>query len=298
MRIDNRPLEVIESDRLDVLTSSRWHGKRHELEEIRQELLQHHRCLKEGQSKIQKLERKLKRRKWFAFLGSFVRKKIDRIEDEILKRQAALVEVKDAIDWLHEQARLNFEGSDGATYEKLVEAFREVCMAERMWDVTEQKHGRTYRSTANASIDRHQTHWGFGRNEFIHPEWQALKLGNENGPDLHIYPTVIAAFYTPEKFALVDLSDATLEYSIVQFQEEEGVPADTRTVRHTWKYANKDGSRDRRFSNNYQIPVVLYGQLRFRSSTGINEMYQISDPRKASDFAEAFKEHRSTYMKA
>jgi len=59
-------------------------------------------------------------------------------------------------------------------------------------------------------------------------------------------------------------------------------------IGQTWKKANKDGSPDRRFNNNYQIPAVAYGTIRINSKTGLNEEYLISNPNATQAFAKAF----------
>lgn len=46
--------------------------------------------------------------------------------------------------------------------------------------------------------------------------------------------------------------------------------------RHTWKFPNKDGSPDRRFNNNRQLPKCQYSQCRLSSGTGVNEVITIS----------------------
>jgi hypothetical protein len=79
-----------------------------------------------------------------------------------------------------------------------------------------------------------------------------------------------------------------IDYSSVSFIEEQTVPADAELIGHTWKKANKDGSPDRRFANNYQIPIVKYGDLRLTSKSGLNEGYMISNASLAEGFADAF----------
>ena len=34
----------------------------------------------------------------------------------------------------------------------------------------------------------------------------------------------------------------------------------------TWRFVNKNGGPDRRFNNNIQLPIVLYGQLMVQSN--------------------------------
>ena len=55
-----------------------------------------------------------------------------------------------------------------------------------------------------------------------------------------------------------------------RFIESGHVPHDGQHVDTTWQYVNVKGGPDRRFKNNRQLPIMLYGQLRFTSSTGLN----------------------------
>jgi hypothetical protein len=78
-------------------------------------------------------------------------------------------------------------------------------------------------------------------------------------------------------------------YDTVAFHEDGSVPSDSRVVGHTWLKANKDGSPDRRFADNYQIPIAEYG-LRITSGTGLNEEYMVSGASVALQFAKAWTE--------
>src|SRR5262249_27237993 len=65
-----------------------------------------------------------------------------------------------------------------------------------------------------------------------------------------------------------DILTVAIEYVPTRFIEREVIPADSPVVGHTWLKANKDGSPDKRFKDNVKIPVVQYGTLTLRSSTG------------------------------
>jgi hypothetical protein len=73
------------------------------------------------------------------------------------------------------------------------------------------------------------------------------------------------------------------------FIEEETVPADAKVIRQTWKYLNKSGGPDRRFSNNYQIPVCRYELAQFSSSSGLNELLEFSRTGVLEPFANAIR---------
>lgn len=56
-----------------------------------------------------------------------------------------------------------------------------------------------------------------------------------------------------------------------RFIEEAPIPPDSQVVGRTWAKVNKDGTPDRRFKGNYEIPIVGYGRLTMTSTTGLNE---------------------------
>jgi hypothetical protein len=111
---------------------------------------------------------------------------------------------------------------------------------------------------------------------------------NANGGEMFLYPAFLLYFVSKQSFALVDIREVQLKYSSMSFIESESVPSDAEVIGHTWKKANKDGSPDRRFANNYQIPVVKYGDLHLSSQSGLNEVYMISNERLAHAFEVAF----------
>jgi hypothetical protein len=115
------------------------------------------------------------------------------------------------------------------------------------------------------------------------------RLSNANGGDLYIYPGFVLLYSSADAFALVDVSEVEFEASITPFIEEETVPADTRIIGQTWKKVNKDGSPDRRFANNYQIPVVEYGSLTIASQSGLNEEYMLSNFGAVAQFVSVWK---------
>ena len=253
------------------------------------------RLIAREQNRIQRIENRLKWLRRFSFLGSWIESKIEAANDEVMEVEIALVDRKDELDRLRERTDLDMPGAETESYQRLVNAFKHAANSSRIWDITMQKHGKVYRSNVNKSVDRRPTRWSFGMNPFINEDQRTLRLGNHNGPEFHIYPNVIAAFYSQESFVLVSYDDLEFEYSVVRFNEEDGVPSDSQVVGRVWRYSNNDGSRDRRYSDNYQIPVAQYGQLRLQSMTGIDEMYLISDESAASSFVTAFREHKMAY---
>jgi DNA polymerase-3 subunit epsilon len=92
---------------------------------------------------------------------------------------------------------------------------------------------------------------------------------------------------------------ADLPYSSVgaqiqpqRFIESETPPTDAQCVGTTWQYANKSGGPDRRFKNNRQLPIMLYGRLTLTSRQGVLMVWDFSRPDVAESLAEALNRMR------
>ena len=72
-----------------------------------------------------------------------------------------------------------------------------------------------------------------------------------------------------------------------RFIEDGLVPLDAEVVDHTWHFVNKEGGPDKRFSNNRQLPIVLYEQVHFKSTTGLNEVINLSKRGTSQAFSNA-----------
>jgi hypothetical protein len=77
-------------------------------------------------------------------------------------------------------------------------------------------------------------------------------------------------------FAAVFYKNLNIEGSTIRFIEDGSLPSDALVVDYTWKYVNKSGGPDRRFSNNRRLPICNYSEYTFRSTEGINEIISTS----------------------
>jgi uncharacterized tellurite resistance protein B-like protein len=92
---------------------------------------------------------------------------------------------------------------------------------------------------------------------------------------LYFFPDRILV-YTLNAVGAIGYDDLHLEIDCRRFIEDESVPRDAEIVDHTWRYVNKGGGPDRRFRANPELPVCLYEEIRLRSSSGLNELLQVS----------------------
>jgi hypothetical protein len=71
------------------------------------------------------------------------------------------------------------------------------------------------------------------------------------------------------------------------FTETEVVPSDAQIIGSTWAKANKNGSRDRRFVRNRELPIMCYGCLNLSSAGGVDEAFMFSNAEASASFADA-----------
>lgn len=175
-----------------------------------------------------------------------------------------------------------------------LDAFDELAQSQKIWDLTyaesiDRVKARTIASTA---VKRTEVTYRPKDIEIIKSDVKPIFIPNANGPDVFIYPTFLILFKDNQRFGIFDLKEVKGSLAFTQYHEEEKVPSDGEVIGHTWKKANKDGSRDKRFQgNNYQIPVLKYGSLVLEANDGLQESYMFSNAEAFTGFAEAFGFH-------
>jgi hypothetical protein len=177
---------------------------------------------------------------------------------------------------------------------ELVRAFDMLRRSNAIWDVTATRgvNRLLERSNASRMIDRKVAKLDFGKSDLIDHDAQALRFENVNGDDLFFYPGISLMPREDGMFALINPNEITAAFRAVRFTEDESIPSDTQVVGVTWAKENKDGSPDKRFRDNYQIPVCLYGEILFSTDSGVAEAYQFSNSEAARAFALAFEQYR------
>ena len=232
-----------------------------------------------------------KKRSLFRFL---FRKRIAELEELV---PTLLAEVERLEGWLEAtHIEVQFDSDDSAQrgYGALVRAYDGLRACAAIWDVTSERGTNRVaeRTSASRVVERRPVGLDYAKSDIIRFTGRALRFANSNGEDLLIYPGIILMQRTDGQFALLDLRDVGVEVSGVNFIEEESVPPDAEVVTRTWAKVNKDGSPDRRFKDNYQIPVCLYGRLTFTSPTGLLEEYQFSNANAVAAYGQAFHDYQ------
>jgi hypothetical protein len=242
---------------------------------------------------LNRAARRLRRAEFF-IIRLFTERSIPNLVDAANLANDELDEARAHLEGCFVEVDFAFDGGTNESYAALIRAFEDVRTAQRIWDITATAgvDRVRQRTTAFNAITRVPVSFGFSDSEIIRTTYRAMRLGNVGGRDLQIFPGFIMMREASGDFALIEFAEFECQLAQSRFIEEESVPTDAEQVGTTWKRANKDGSRDRRFADNYQIPVMRYGALAFSSPTGLAEVYQVSSYDRAARFAHALAAHK------
>lgn len=232
----------------------------------------------------------------YILIYGFINKKVvQTINQDINAQKEAIIETKIVIDNSAINIDVQFDDPTKRKYERFYNAFKNLSTSHRIWDITGAHFQDRVAARSNAStlVNRRETKLGVKSLPIIKSNYEALYFQNINGADLYFYPTFVIMYTNNQNFAIIGLDELSLMTTSVSFTETSSVPRDSKVIRKTWAKVNKNGTPDKRFKNNYQIPVVQYGRIHLSTSTGVNEEYQMSNFEFTKEFGDAFQEYKN-----
>jgi len=179
-----------------------------------------------------------------------------------------------------------------AAYEAMTAAFDHLAASSMKWHVdsggaVRDIHSWKRNSGASHIIDRRPTEFGYELPRVLKSNITppSIKVGKER---LYFLPDVVLVVEN-SKIGAVAYDSLNVAWQDSNFIEDGTLPRDAKVIRHTWKHPNKNGGPDRRFSNNYQIPVCRYESIYLGSNNGLNELLQVSTNGRTQHFSHALR---------
>jgi hypothetical protein len=222
-------------------------------------------------------------------------RKVEQAVGNVDKARTYKEETEHRRDELWVDTDLSLSGPAYAAWNRLTEAFIALSRSERIWDVTayREKRAGDERSAATKLVDRKPVQLSTSELPIIQTKYEALRWHNSNGGDLFLYSGFLIVFQDERDFAILDLNEVQCSFQPRRYEEWEKAPSDTSQVGTAWRYSNRDGSPDRRYSNNPQAPVLLYAEVAWKSASGLFEEYLFSNAKAAATFVDALTDFRN-----
>ena len=267
--------------------------KKH-IEEARQERQELRTEISKQQFITKRLEKSLKNKQ--SAIGKIFAKQeaVEQLQKEVTDANEYLTDLCNQYE--ESQADINIECEDEIKeqYQRVKDTYIELLKSDKIWDIVSKRAVTEIKSSIKTSIDRKEVRFTFDDIDFILSEHSAFHLENADGDNLYIFPAFILQINNSGGITLIDLHDLRFRFHKQRFQEDKSTtPKDTQVVDYTWEKVNKDGSPDRRYSNNYRIPIVEYGAFEFSTNSGLQETYYISNVLLAERFANEFRKYLS-----
>lgn len=216
-------------------------------------------------------------------------------QQDISSQRSAIQQIKEQIENCYVNLDIEMDSHLQEKYERVFNSFKLLTTSQKIWDVTSARYQDRVaaRSSASTIVNKKEVKFSTKSLPDIKANYEALYFQNANGADLYFYPSFVVMYSSINSFAIIGLDEIELYFSHVRFTENGSVPRDSKIIDKTWLKVNKNGTRDKRFKGNYQIPVVKYGEIRLGTSSGLHEEYEFSNYEYMEEFGYAFREYQS-----
>lgn len=184
----------------------------------------------------------------------------------------------------------DFEDEQGKLFEQVVDSFNNLSINKKIWALVDSRqlvdaHESKLNAGAGNLVNRSDAKVGEGN-----PPWVKTNVSipvlNARSQALYMMPDGILV-YDKKGVGFVEYKDLEMEYSKTRFIEERP-PRDAEIIDHTWKHPNKKGGPDKRFKENYQIPICNYGEIKMQSDLGLYFFLMTSNHETVDDFCRDF----------
>jgi len=187
---------------------------------------------------------------------------------------------------------ITYELDSGAEslFKEVISAFNNLACNQSVWAMVDSRdihhfHESKLNAGAGTLVNRTPVQIGEGN-----PPWVVTNISvpvlKARNTALYMMPDGIFV-YDSKGVGFVNYENLSATEGTTRFIEERA-PGDSTIVGQTWKYPNKNGGPDKRFKNNYEVPVCLYGELKIRSRSGLYLYLMTSRHESPAKFCEDF----------
>ncbi|WP_434509820.1 DUF4236 domain-containing protein [Desulfitobacterium sp. AusDCA] len=173
-------------------------------------------------------------------------------------------------------------------------SFEELMNCNMAWHISAQAHvqDRKYHAGANQVVKKTRIKIGYKTPPYIKTNVMVptIPVGKQT---LYLFPDRVLIYEGKTVGGLV-YDSLSVTQREQRFIEDGMVPRDGTVVDHTWRFVNKSGGPDRRFSNNRQLPILMYSEVQFCSDTGLNELIQLSKQNAGAMLAEKLDHYKNS----
>jgi hypothetical protein len=219
------------------------------------------------------------------------KKKKPKIDEQIERCEAELSELTTELEKVQLDADKDLDDIQKCQYSSLCDLFENILSCEKIWIITYSIRNTELKSSAARTEGRKNISFDVGIFNYIKSSFNTPMLRDLDGNTYYIYPRYIIKAQSSIDFEVFPVNDIGFGYLKQRYIEEEGLPEDAHVADYTWKYVNKNGDPDKRYSYNPRLPVAEYGKIEIEK---FGLTYCISNYIAADSFAHKYNSYIST----
>ena len=171
-------------------------------------------------------------------------------------------------------------------YKDFCDSYKAFKASNRAWSILSSVRNSELKSSAYTTVERSPVVLKTGTFVHLQSAFQVPLFPGVNKIPYYFYPRFVIHGNSIDKFDVIEIDKIELRYKSTRFIETGNKPIDAKQVDTTYKYVNKDGGPDRRYSYNPVMPVLLYGDIKIMP---FGDTYQVSNNEAAMQLDLAFK---------
>lgn len=163
-----------------------------------------------------------------------------------------------------------------AQVQQRIEPFLQMADSQCVWRIVQQTGVNNPKYAAGASTQMKRTKATASRKLPFPLSSNGISAAVSTKKETLVFLPDKLLIMQGRKIGALDYKDVHARAGYSTFIESDRVPGDAKIIDWTWKYVNKNGSPDQRFSNNPRLPVCKYGKITLNSAAGLNTIIMFS----------------------
>lgn len=184
--------------------------------------------------------------------------------------------------------RLDYEFNDDylKRHNNMINAWTGLARSQALWQITQTGNVQNTKINAGASslVNRKQAKIVNKVPFYIESNTNMLQLEIKDMTLIFMPDKIL--IINGLKLGVLSYEDIQIDTGTINFVELGVVPGDAKIVGYTWSKVNKDGSPDKRYKGNRELPVCEYGTIKIGSKSGLNIQMHCSDVSNTKKFGE------------
>jgi len=212
------------------------------------------------------------------------------LREQLTQYETALSDLHKELEKVQFDADKNLSDIEKYQFSKLCDSFEKLLECQKIWVITSSVKNTELKSSASTVVNRETITFDTGVFNYIKSTFDIPVLRDGAGVTYYIYPQFIIKAVSFYDFQIYPKETVSIDYSSQRFIESEIPPSESEIVEYTYKYVNKDGGPDKRYSYNPQYPVVIYGKFEI---SPLNLCFYFSNAKSAKQFADIFNNNNN-----